>query len=68
MDDTNIDLLDINILDTLETSSQIYKIITLFDQLITKIYLHGVKQCVVGATPSCLGAKNPLLDLLSWPV
>jgi hypothetical protein len=50
MGDMNIDHLDINNLDTLETSSQTYKLITLIEELITKIYPHGVKQCVVGAT------------------
>ena len=44
MGNMNIDPLEINKLDTLETSSQTYKLITLIDQLKTKIYPHGVKK------------------------
>ena len=64
MGDMHIDHLDNNKLDTLETSSQTYKLITLVAQLTTKIYPHGAKQCVVGATHSWPGAKDSLLDVL----
>ena len=64
MGDMNIDHLDINRLDTLETSSQTYKLITLIEELISRIYPHGVKQCVVGATHSWPGATDSLIDVL----
>ena len=64
MGDINIDHLDINKLDTLETSSQTYKLITLIEELISRIYPHGVKQCVVGATHSWPGATDSLIDVL----